>query len=123
MMWNRIARIEDAPVGHSIKDKLLANLSEYIWLVTRDDSTPVCLGGLYRPIAIGGDNIVWFAPYPALRPSDWRGLKKLVDILKGGGIPLTALIERDNAAAVRVVEHLDFTLITDAPERVYKWPN
>lgn len=123
MMWNKIARVEDAPTGHSIKDTIVVNLSEYIWLITRDDGTPVCVAGLYRQIAVGGDNIVWLAPYPALRAKDWRGLRRLFDVLKAGAKRLTAIVDTTNPAAVRVVEHLNFALVSDGPERVYKWPS
>lgn len=120
-MWNRIARIENAPLGHTAKDNVVLNLCDYIWLISRDDGTPVMVAGLYKPIAVGGDNIIWMAPYPSLRPWDFRGMKKLMDLLKAGIPNLTAIVDVTQTAAVRTVEHLGFVLEKDGHERVYKW--
>lgn len=122
MMWTRLERIEDAPSEGLLGAKArILDLSDYIWLVERDDETPILVAGIYTPTVVSGDKTLWMIPYAALRPMDWRGIVKLVAILKDGANSITAHVDRANAAAVRVVEHLGFSLITDQSERVYKW--
>lgn len=122
MMWTRLNGIADAPAEGLLgaKSRIL-DLSDYIWLITRDDGTPILVAGVYRPTIVSGDQTLWMIPYTALRPLDWRGIVKLFSILKDGINSITAYVDRDNTAAVRVVEHLGFTLVEDQPDRIYKW--
>lgn len=122
MMWTRIERVEDAPqegLLHKVKHHY-CNLSNYIWLITRDDETPIMVAGLYRPMT-SREDFIWFIPYAALRPLDWRGIVKLVARLKAGTSALVAAVDPDSPAAIRVVEHLGFTLAHDGAERIYRW--
>lgn len=125
MMWTRIDRIADAPTEGLGEGKIaspdLLNTSEWMWLITRDDGTPIIIAGLYRHSMLFTDRLVWFIPYAALRAADWRGIRRLFAKLIEGVDSLTAVVDSGNAAAVRVVEHLNFTLVLDGPERVYKW--
>lgn len=82
--------------------------SEIVYRISRDDGTPVGICGLIRPFALNVDRMIWFSPFLEFRPIDWRGMKRLLKILRAYCPYMYAIIEEDNRKAVRLAKACEF---------------
>lgn len=124
MMWTELRALEEAPPIEAAWKQTIAEDSEFIWLVSRDDGTPIMVAGLYRVNVTLPIRIIWVAPYPSLRPFDLRGLKKLFQKIVEKIPSIVAEVDMSNAKAVALAKHIGLRhLRTNEFNRgTFAWP-
>ena len=75
-MKYRKVKLDEIEVPNGIKSQLMEESAD-IFLVSRDDDTPVLIFGVYTASVIAMWRLVWMITYPAFRPIDFRGAAKL----------------------------------------------
>ena len=123
MMYRKVTLKEVPQEGltETLKGRFVER-AEAVFLLTRDDGTPVLVFGTFRFTPISQIRTVWMIPYAALRARDFRGMMKLFKLLRRYTPQLRALVREDHPAAIRVAEHLGGRYVQwTNEERLYEW--
>jgi hypothetical protein len=123
MMWTELTDLSAAPPIELNWKKTVLSSSEYIWLVQRDDETPVMLAGLFRPSLWLADRLIWVIPYPTIRPIDLRGLRKLFAKIVAGIPNIVAEVDVTDKKAVALAKHIGLRLdhMKSPTEGIFRW--
>lgn len=114
--------LDEVEVPGGFKSQLM-EMSQDIFLVSRDDDTPVLLFGAYAASPIASARLVWMMPYPAFKAVDFRGAAKLFAQVRKYTPHLRAIVRNDQPHAIRTVEHLGGTRVSEwnDEEGLYEW--
>lgn len=121
-MKYRKVKLDEIEVPNGIKSQLMEESAD-IFLVSRDDDTPVLIFGVYTASVIAMWRLVWMITYPAFRPIDFRGAAKLFAQVRKYTPYLRAIVRNNQPHAIRTVQHLGGVRVSDwnDEEGLFEW--